>query len=139
MVARRPHQAEGHFAGAGRLQGLEGAARGTPGVRGNVGISRRVGVMVRGLVEALQVLRGVGAEERSVGDGERFAPRQREGRLGLEGLQGGEDAPGVFGMARRGVFGATYVRYNFHARRARRNTAWPARAPRGTAGGEWIP
>ena len=96
VMARRAHQAEGHFAGAGRLQGLERAARGAPGVRGDLGIGRRVGVQVNGQIEPLQVFRGMGAEEAGVRDGQRFGPGQREGRLGFKARPGRRGCAGGF-------------------------------------------
>ena len=135
VVARRAHQAQGHPARTGRFQRLERAAHRAPGVRGNLGMGRGVGVQVHGDVEPLQMFRGVGAQETSLLHRQRFPPVEPERLLALEGFHGGQDAAGAFRDARgRSIRPAAQVSYNCHARRGRQegmraSSSWRRQMP----------
>lgn len=108
------HQAETDFAGTRRVQGLQCAADGAPGVIGDIRISGRVGIEIGRRVNVFEMFGGMCTEQNGVIDRERFGPCDGQGALRTQRVEGSRDALRSFGVAAAGVFDATFVRDDFH-------------------------
>ena len=108
------HQAETDFAGTGAVQSLQCATDGASRVIGDVRVSRRVGVEVGCRKKVFDMFGCMCTEQNGIVNGQRVGPGEVECFFPAQFVDGARDALRPFGMAARGVFGATRVGDDFH-------------------------
>ena len=112
-MAGRAHEAENRFAIARAFHCFQRGADRSSRVVGDAWVVRRVRVKLQRLVQARKVFRSVGAENRTVVSFAGFGPRDQKLGLRAELFQSADHARRFFGMARRGISGASFVGNDF--------------------------